>query len=783
MPIKRVVEYDGFDLTADGMHAGIAADDVFGTWRVAVDERSRPGAHPAIGAVAMSARRIAVDLTFPNGASAATINTAFQTLMGGLQPDKPHDPENPRYLVAHLADGSDTPVRRAAVIEGPLEATLSGGVNGFRVVFVSADPAWRLVTPVASSPLSVAGNNTTTFSSVSRNNGGHARAYPYLSFDVTGREATGFARWRRTVELTNGLDRPMVGEAVEVDLGDTSVWSNTNAFDGDWNVWVYRDGAQVPRELVNFNEDRSTMWVHVDHLAAGASATLEIVYGGSDGPTLRRLTGRRRPAFDIGWQLVETAAGSTATVINVAGSPGWYADQWAYGALFVVDGALANSGRDITSSTASTITVPALSAAPGTAIKLLLRKSRDVALGSTARRLYNVRQVDRTDDYRGLWYLDDEDNTADIRFDTPGAWEPYRHLDNGDETAQTDFQRINVGDVDSFALLDAHRAGQGVYVFENPGSADGVRHSSVFPLTAWGFDGQLKNPNGVVHAWFGSRPTEAVGWAEVRDVTTIANTLTSFSFAENALPTGTRHLCAALLPANDALIGPEWVGIRASRTGGGTSGTATVTDANLAGVYADDTFNEAKLLVVSGTGAGIRRTVSDYNGTTGQFTVSSNFPSSLDDTSRFEVIQKPLLGNLRTNTAWYLALDLSGLTKGALSAEASNYPVAMIVRVDGPGLPYHRLRIGLDALVAFSWSSGTTVEVDCAGRRAWIDDGAGGEVDVTAAVVPQVLGADGTARLTHEWLPMAPGSHTVEVQQQGAATFSLTASLEYGYLG
>ena len=678
MPIKRVTAYDGFDLTANGMFAGINADDLFSTWANRIDERGRPGTHPAIGAVAMSARRITVDLTFPNGASAQTINTAFQTLMGGLQPDKPYDPQTPRYLVAQLADGSDTPVQRPAVIEGPLEA-LSGGINGFRVVFVSADPAWRLVTPATATLANAGANrlqpynhtfltnltgweqhsvtagvtyaasrgvtifddaagalllditantagagalveyrNSTLFpaveggnwtlaasnrtsnanitprlrlafldvaqslissstetdwvptantwtrrswsaiapagtafvrvilqayidtasntgqvrfdwtglfedpdeaqswDSVSLTNDGHARAWPVLTFESVNQAPGSFpGRYRREIVLTNNADQPLIGEAVEVALGNTTTWvtADYGAASNGANVWFYRDGIEVPRQLEGFNTAYSAAWLYVDHLAAGESATIEVLYGGSGATALTLSHPERLPAFDIRADTVTTTAGSTTTTLELAGAPGYGTDQWANGHALILTGALAGSGQRIASNDADTITLAATiggSAASG--VQVLLRRSYEVNLSvASARHVYDVRQVARdADEERGLWYADEGDTRpSNVRFDTPGAWEPFLYLDNVDEKNQSDVVSIDVGggDRDYFTILDCDRCGQGVARLANEGAADGIRFSSVFPIEAWQFDGAFKNPNGMCHAFSDRGPT------------------------------------------------------------------------------------------------------------------------------------------------------------------------------------------------------------------------------------------------------------------------------------
>jgi hypothetical protein len=798
VPIKRITAYDGFDLTANGVHAGIAADDLFSTWRNDLDERPRPGAHPAIGAVAMSARRVTVDITFPSGASAQTINTAFQTLMGGLQPDQPHDPEDPRYLVAELADGSDTPVRRPAVIEGPLEA-LAGGVNGFRVVFVSPDPAWRLVTPTTASSNALAGNSS-SWISLSVPNGGQARAWPVVTLDPTSQETTGRYKYRHTFTLTNNNEQDIVGEAFELDVGDTAAWvaSAGGASSDESNVWLFRDGLPVPRELVAFNRTKSTMWFYVGHVPAQSVATFDLCYGGT-GPGPEELVARNDviPAFDITHATPTTTTGSTTTVVNFAGSPGWYTNQWANGAIYFLTGALAGTGRNISSSTADTVTVSsALGGSPASGVVALLRTSRQVELGSTARQLYQVQLVERGELQRGLWYLDSvSDRPSEAAFDHPGSWEPNLYLDNPgtDVFNQSDYLYYDFGaDTDPFAILDADRCARGTSRLANAGAADGIAFHSIWPITLWQFDGQFKNPNGICTAIFGGREDETRDWTILREVTTVTDavTLTSFGVSGVVPQTGTKHLVAAVIPADEEAIGPDWQRITGTRTSGGTSASSTVTDGTLAGAYADDQFNEATLVITHGTGAGRRRAVTDYAGSSGQFTISGTWGVDLDDTSRFEVVNKRLVATLRTNTTWFMTLDYSELNLSALSAQALNYPANMTIRLDGGAgavAPYWFLRIGQeedDERALHMTATSRNIRVDCAERKAEIVDNSGDVIsDVTAYVFAGYLRADGTVVAADEWLPMSPGAHTLYFRNEAITIYDVDVELAEGYLG
>ena len=79
---------------------------------------------------------------------------------------------------------------------------------------------------------------------------------------------------------------------------------------------------------------------------------------------------------------------------------------------------------------------------------------------------------------------------------------------------------------------------------------------------------------------------------------------------------------------------------RKPRQGMGDSATSTtITDDSLAGL-ADDYFNGDIIEIVAGTGMGQQRTVSDFNGTTGQVTISSAWTTNPDTTSRFIIYDR-----------------------------------------------------------------------------------------------------------------------------------------------
>lgn len=94
----------------------------------------------------------------------------------------------------------------------------------------------------------------------------------------------------------------------------------------------------------------------------------------------------------------------------------------------------------------------------------------------------------------------------------------------------------------------------------------------------------------------------------------------------------------------------------------------TLVDSSLADTYDDDYFNTYTIGIISGTGIGQTRTVSDYDGTTGEFTLSSNWTTNPDTDSQYSVAPSQCVGG--QSWRYYLPdgfYELIGMTLTYLS--------------------------------------------------------------------------------------------------------------------
>lgn len=101
----------------------------------------------------------------------------------------------------------------------------------------------------------------------------------------------------------------------------------------------------------------------------------------------------------------------------------------------------------------------------------------------------------------------------------------------------------------------------------------------------------------------------------------------------------------------------------------GTPPPTTITDAGIAGDYDNDFFNGYVLRITAGTGAGEYATVTDYNGTTGTFTLGS--ASTADTTSEYRVCRSTQV--IDSDPARYLlSEDFQGEVTGDISFVAGS---------------------------------------------------------------------------------------------------------------
>ena len=151
----KLISFDGYDFNAAGWTIKPPQDSWRGQVGNTVPSSNRPGLLPTLGPASMNARRLTYDVIPPSGTD---YMLAVETLITKLRPMDPV----PRTLIAEHPDASGTAVQvqRQAVIEMPHGAPGDISADIVRITFVSADPAWRVVTPPAA--VTVATNHDST---------------------------------------------------------------------------------------------------------------------------------------------------------------------------------------------------------------------------------------------------------------------------------------------------------------------------------------------------------------------------------------------------------------------------------------------------------------------------------------------------------------------------------------------------------------------------------------------------------------------------------------------
>lgn len=108
------------------------------------------------------------------------------------------------------------------------------------------------------------------------------------------------------------------------------------------------------------------------------------------------------------------------------------------------------------------------------------------------------------------------------------------------------------------------------------------------------------------------------------------------------------------------------------RRGTAQSGTTSTIVLDAFASAVDDFYNSALLVIVSGTGAGQFRTVSDYVGSTKTVTPSSNFTTAPDNTSVFVLIAMPITAVGSTVNANVVSMATDAISAAAVSSAAAD---------------------------------------------------------------------------------------------------------------
>lgn len=140
-------------------------------------------------------------------------------------------------------------------------------------------------------------------------------------------------KWRRRYTITNNASEPLVLYPYAIDLGLTNgLVSGTKAQSDADDLRVWFQGQEIARTLVDWNSGSFTTlcWIVIPYLGAGASMTVDVVYGNAAATAPPTLTaGVDLPAFDI--SVAGTNRSTNAKwvylvdrTVGNAGKGGWY---------------------------------------------------------------------------------------------------------------------------------------------------------------------------------------------------------------------------------------------------------------------------------------------------------------------------------------------------------------------------------------------------------------------------------------------------------------------------
>ena len=731
----RLLSFAGVTFESLGLGAGTPDGDWEGPSIDSID-LSRRGYSPVHIGAARGAKAIQIVCAPKPG---VTVEAAILNVLGAFDP---YD-ETERPLYGMLNDG--TPVFVYAAL-GQYRGTPQ---NTVVFTYTIADPIWRKTTPDTFGPVTWPAAGRV---SLSTPNLGKARANLLLTITPTSNSAGADFQFRRSFTITNNSDQPLRRHPLEIALGDTTAWggSDTNRL----HTHLLLDGIIQPNTIIGWRTAYTTMWLVVDELRPGGSLTYDIAWSrtSSNSP---QLTGLDAPAFDLSWDTGTSSGANTSTTLNDT-SKAWEPSQWVRGSVRILTGPGAGEEITIGASTATQVSlISPWTTTPTSASTYELRMSRNT------RWVYSVRQTERSgaEDKRGNWYLNrGQSRPSRAIFDVPGGWYRILSLDNNDEKNQSRWCPVTIGGTaDYFAILDCDRTVQGWTRLQEEGQADGIAFSSPLPISAFRFNYQLKNPNGIGRGWFGCRESGAEDWELVTEQTAATDTLTAYSLLDYAFPNAIHHLIAAIGPRNEEAMPTTWIRDTGTRTSGGS-----VTFFDDSKEWTAGQWVNATLRIISGKGQGQARKV--ISSGVDQLNLASAWTVIPGDDSRYEVVNKVLVATLRALDTWEVRLDSSLIAVSAIGAEVTNYDIQGQIGLGGDPFgtgPAQVVTIGNAGPLGsrrVMTASGQEIRIDGRTRRAALYTMATGAFvrDVTSAVTVSTVDPVGGSKLALDWLVVPP---------------------------
>lgn len=607
----------------------------------------------------------------------------------------------------------------------------------------------------------------------------------------TGTVAAGTTRSAIVVSGTNPLGSPATNYAgVQVVIRDgalkgesAEVTSNTSS-----TLTLGTKLSAIPANGTKIAFRNTWCWAILDELQAGATATLEIVYGNPDADAPPELTGADQPALDLArssngtWKYKVSADGATAAA--TAGEGLWYVSP---------------TGRDVN---ALSWDVPGawnrLNYLDNRDDRTQLRASRvdtgtkyETAASSTTTKLY-VRKVAGAAAPAwadGQWTGARVVISGQTRYVT-GSGTDYLDLNTALSGAPAAGVALTLST--NVGRFDARRTWQDNAQYPEEGAYDGVMLAH--PLGIKRIEGaySLTNPASIAKFVIVSRASGGEDWAKDLEATatTTSTNIDTIDYDAGAYPI---QLGIALSANDDVVIPTSY----AKDTGTATSATSsTLTDSTKA--WVTDQWAGAKLRIVGGKGS--RQAVRDVASNTATvLTLKSpqTFSNTPDDTSRYILTADHKADAALVGTWLTVTVDASLLTITDISAEADVYDVGKGNSADGwltlymgGGVshtlyPHSLVRIGGAGKRLFL-PANSILRIDCANRTVRLYDSS----EATYTSVPWAVDfyrrtRSGALLRTSDWLPVKASDSKLWIENPAwrSSSLSVEVDLEEAFLG
>jgi hypothetical protein len=227
-------------------------------------------------------------------------------------------------------------------------------------------------------------------------------------------------------------------------------------------------------------------------------------------------------------------ASSTASTLTVDALTTLDANDWIGATLHILTGTGAGQVRTVTSNTSTVLSISAnwTTNPTSTSTYRLYRRN--------GTRLWDVRTAKKTTPHKGLWLTNTSERPPSlINFDAPGSWYRFTYLRSEDEYSQPRYVSYLIGgsDYDHFPVWYIQRARKGkVGTQAEVGLADSVGVYSPFPMLTWYIGYSMRNAKkagsgspgeGMCEARFLAQESGGTNWSIFASNKTVYSSITA----------------------------------------------------------------------------------------------------------------------------------------------------------------------------------------------------------------------------------------------------------------